>query len=175
MAKNRPLSLNVGKFMQGVKNNQPAEKSTHQQTEETVPQQEINAAETTVVNKAEPVQPATDSTTDIQKEQKRIEVEATPENQPPKQVEEKPKEEKPEAKKHAGGRPKKITNRSQKQIFKIDDDTYTKLMMIKAMNKVDIQDVVFTALIAFLEQHYKPGIGINEEAIRLVNETLDKY
>ena len=175
MAKNRPLSLNVSGFMQGVKNNQPAEKSTPKQTEETVPQQETNAAETTVVNKAESFQPTKDSTTDIQKEQERIEVEATPENHPSKKVTEKPMEEKPEPKKHAGGRPKKITNRSQKQIFKIDDDTYTKLMMIKAMNKIDIQDVVFTALIAFLEQHYKAGIGINEEAIRLVDETLDKY
>lgn len=173
MAKNRPLSLNVSGFMQGVKNNQPAEKHTPKQAEETVFQQETNAAETMAVNKVDSAQLTKDNTTDIQKDEERVE--STLENQPPQKVTEKPVEENPEQKKHAGGRPKKITNRSQKQIFKIDDDTYTKLMMIKALNKVDIQDVVFTSLIVFLEKHYKAGIGINEEAIELVDNILDKY
>lgn len=81
----------------------------------------------------------------------------------------------PEQKKHAGGRPKKVTKRLQKLIFRIDEDTYTKLMFIKAINKTDLQDVVFSALKSFLDDHYSLGTGLDEEANSLIKKIKEEY
>ena len=61
-------------------------------------------------------------------------------------------EEKQEVKR-SPGRPAKSTQRSERIIFKLDTKSYTKLSMIKALNRLDIQDVVFAATVKFLKEY----------------------
>ena len=138
--KNKPL--NVGGFMQEVKNNQPTknEEFPEKNKEVTVPEstqssvvddggrkldpvvqpvEEMSAQET----KPESKKVSRDSQADVAKERKSTQI-----------------------KKQLGGRPTKVTQRNIKQVFKVDAQSSTDLMMIKAINRIDVQDVVFTAV-----------------------------
>lgn len=82
-------------------------------------------------------------------------------------------EEKQEVKR-SPGRPVKSTQRSERIIFKLDTKSYTKLSMIKALNRLDIQDVVFAATVKFLKE-YNSEMGLTAEGIELVKEIKEQY
>ena len=81
----------------------------------------------------------------------------------------------PVQQKRGVGRPQKSTRRDQKQVFKLDSETATNLMLIKAFNKIDLQDVIFTSLVSFLEKHFDRERGLDAGAIELINSTIDRY
>lgn len=76
--------------------------------------------------------------------------------------------------KRSPGRPAKSTQRSERIIFKLDTKSYTKLSMIKALNRLDIQDVVFAATVKFLKE-YNSETGLTAEGIELVKEIKEQY
>lgn len=82
-------------------------------------------------------------------------------------------EEKQEVKR-SPGRPAKSTQRSERIIFKLDTKSYTELSMIKALNRLDIQDVVFAATVKFLKE-YNSEMGLRAEGIKLVKEIKELY
>lgn len=82
-------------------------------------------------------------------------------------------EEKQEVKR-SPGRPAKSTQRSERIIFKLDTKSYTELSMIKALNRLDIQDVVFAATVKFLKE-YNSEMGLTTEGIELVKEIKEQY
>jgi hypothetical protein len=76
--------------------------------------------------------------------------------------------------KRSPGRPAKTTQRSERIIFKLDAKSYTELSMIKALNRLDIQDVVFTATVKFLKE-YNSEMGLTAEGVELVKEIKEQY
>lgn len=76
--------------------------------------------------------------------------------------------------KRSPGRPAKSTQRSERIIFKLDTKSYTKLSMIKALNRLDIQDVVFAATVKFLME-YNSETGLTAEGIEYVKEIKEQY
>lgn len=167
--KNKPL--NVGGFMQEVKNNQPTknEEFPEKNKEVTVPEstqssvvddggrkldpvvqpvEEMSAQET----KPESKKVSRDSQADVAKERKSTQI-----------------------KKQLGGRPTKVTQRNIKQVFKVDAQSSTDSMMIKAINRIDVQDVVFTAVQEFLAKYYTRGLGLSNDAIERITEITEKY
>ena len=69
----------------------------------------------------------------------------------------------------------KVTQRNIKQVFKVDAQSSTDLMMIKAINRIDVQDVVFTAVQEFLAKYYTRGLGLSNDAIERITEITEKY
>ena len=183
MAKNKPINLNVGGFMLGIKNNQPSEKKeTNVQTEDKVLSEETNV-ESVAENNAVTEEMKNEQPDEVQKESGKIEDDSengSPINEEPNEAKKEKSdsnevEKMPRAKRQAGGRPQKITKRDQKQAFRLDADSYTNLMLIKTFNRIDIQDVVFTALVDFLDKNFNSRKGLNKEAVELVKKTLGKY
>lgn len=82
-------------------------------------------------------------------------------------------EEKQEVKR-SPGRPAKSTQRSERIIFKLDTKSYTELSMIKVLNRLDIQDVVFAATVKFLKE-FNSDKGLTAEGIELVKEIKEQY
>lgn len=82
-------------------------------------------------------------------------------------------EEKQEVKR-SPGRPAKSTQRSERIIFKLDTKSYTKLSMIKVLNRLDIQDVVFAATVKFLKE-FNSDKGLTAEGIEIVKEIKERY
>lgn len=169
--------------MQDVKDNQRTEKKEQPQSSEArVPEE--NEGKTVAEVKEKPaVESKEEPVSEYKQNEDRVGEERTAIHQSneteEKKVNKKTSEEnipdEPEQKKHAGGRPKKVTKRLQKLIFRIDEDTYTKLMFVKAINKIDLQDVVFSALKSFLDDHYSPGTGLDEEANSLIKKIKEEY
>ena len=179
MAKNKPL--NVSGYMQGVKDNQPAEKKNIQFAQgesgesdtgvqenynEKKPEIDFEKAPNEIVNK---VAEADVAGSDNQK--------PAPDIAPIMQENEEVQFQNPSPvqQKRGVGRPQKSTKRDQKQVFKLDPETATNLMLIKAFNKIDLQDVIFTSLVSFLEKHFDRERGLDADAIELINSTIDKY
>lgn len=82
-------------------------------------------------------------------------------------------EEKQEVKR-SPGRPAKSTQRSERIIFKLDTKSYTELSMIKVLNRLDIQDVVFAATVKFLKE-FNSAKGLTAEGIEIVKEIKERY
>lgn len=76
--------------------------------------------------------------------------------------------------KRSPGRPAKSTQRSERIIFKLDTKSYTELSMIKVLNRLDIQDVVFAATVKFLKE-FNSDKGLTAEGIELVKEIKEQY
>lgn len=145
MAKNKPVNLNIGQFMNQVKENQPAEKK-----ELTPENPEPLAEENSDINTEQPEESSTSHA-----------------------AEKKPTETKDE--RRGKGRPAKKTLRSERVIFKLDKDSMTNLALIKALNKTDIQDVVFTAMVDFLDKHFSRNKGLDNEGMEIVRKIKEKY
>lgn len=179
MAKNKPL--NVSGYMQGVKDNQPAEKKNIQ-----FAQSESGEGDTGVQENYNEKKPEIDSEkapNEIVNKVAESDV-AGSDNQKPtpdvvpimQEIEEvRFQNPSPVQQKRGVGRPQKSTKRDQKQVFKLDPETATNLMLIKAFNKIDLQDVVFTSLVSFLEKHFDRDCGLDADAIELINSIIDKY
>lgn len=181
MAKNKPL--NVSGYMQGVKDNQPTEKKNNP-----LAQSEKSESDAGVQTNNSEIKPAIESegTPDelMNKTAEADVSESNPKNQKPasSNVGRVPKKERvssqnpsPVQPKRGVGRPQKSTKRDQKQVFKLDSETATNLMLIKALNKIDLQDVIFTSLVSFIEKHYNRTHGLDADAIELIKNTIDKY
>lgn len=179
MAKNKPL--NVSGYMQGVKDNQPAEKKNIQ-----FAQGESGEGDTGVqenYNEKKPEIDSEKSPNEIVNKVAEADVSGS-DNQKPapdvapimQEIEEvRFQNPSPVQQKRGVGRPQKSTKRDQKQVFKLDPETATNLMLIKAFNKIDLQDVIFTSLVSFLEKHFDRERGLDADAIELINTTIDKY
>ena len=76
--------------------------------------------------------------------------------------------------KRSPGRPAKSTQRSERIIFKLDTKSYTELSMIKVLNRLDIQDVVFAATVKFLKE-FNSAKGLTAEGIEIVKEIKERY
>ena len=76
--------------------------------------------------------------------------------------------------KRSPGRPAKSTQRSERIIFKLDEKTYKDLSIIKALNRLDIQDVVFAATVKFLKE-FNSDKGLTAEGIEIVKEIKERY
>ena len=70
--------------------------------------------------------------------------------------------------------PAKSTQRSERIIFKLDTKSYTELSMIKVLNRLDIQDVVFAATVKFLKE-FNSAKGLTAEGIEIVKEIKERY
>lgn len=181
MAKNKPL--NVSGYMQGVKDNQPAEKKNIQ-----FAQGESGEGDAGVQENINEIKPEINSErTPDELMNKTVEADVSDSdngNQKPesgnvaimqKNEEVQFQNPSPVQQKRGVGRPQKSTKRDQKQVFKLDPETATNLMLIKALNKIDLQDVIFTSLVSFLENHFDRERGLDADAIELINNTIDKY
>ncbi len=181
MAKNKPL--NVSGYMQGVKDNQPAEKKNIQ-----LAQGESGEGDAGVQENINEIKPEINSErTPDELMNKTVEADVSDSdngNQKPesgnvaimqKNEEVQFQNPSPVQQKRGVGRPQKSTKRDQKQVFKLDPETATNLMLIKALNKIDLQDVIFTSLVSFLENHFDRERGLDADAIELINNTIDKY
>lgn len=181
MAKNKPL--NVSGYMQGVKDNQPTEKKNIQ-----LAQGESGEGDAALQNNFNEIKPEINSErTPDELKNKTAEVDASDNdngnqkpassNVPIMQNNEEVQFQNPSPvqQKRGVGRPQKSTKRDQKQVFKLDPETATNLMLIKAFNKIDLQDVIFTSLVSFLEKHFDRERGLDADAIELINSTIDKY
>ena len=71
--------------------------------------------------------------------------------------------------KRSPGRPAKSTQRSERIIFKLDTKS-----MIKVLNRLDIQDVVFAATVKFLKE-FNSDKGLTAEGIEIVKEIKERY
>ena len=76
--------------------------------------------------------------------------------------------------KRSKGRPPKISQRSERIILKLDEKTYKDLSIIKALNRLDIQDIVFAATVKFLKE-YNTDSGLTDKGIELVKDIKDQY
>lgn len=76
--------------------------------------------------------------------------------------------------KRSKGRPPKMSQRSERIIFKLDTKSYTELSMIKVLNRLDIQDVVFAATVKFLKE-FNSDKGLTAEGIEIVKEIKERY
>mgnify|MGYP000015368388 CR=1 FL=1 len=76
--------------------------------------------------------------------------------------------------KRSKGRPPKISQRSERIIFKLDEKTYKDLSIIKALNRLDIQDIVFAATVKFLKE-FNSAKGLTAEGIEIVKEIKERY
>lgn len=184
MAKNKPL--NVTGYMQGVKDNQPTEKKNNQLSQGVSGECDANVQDKYVEEKPEVlVGKAQDNNSDGLKRSTEAGVidipgeviqPASGNNQMTQEANDvqiqNPSTVQP---KRGVGRPQKTTRRDQKQVFKLDSETSTNLMLIKAFNKFDLQDVIFTSLVSFLEKHFDRERGLDAEAVELINSTIDKY
>lgn len=181
MAKNKPL--NVSGYMQGVKDNQPIEKKNIQ-----LAQGESGEGDAALQDNFNEIKPEINSERTLDElKNKTAEADASdndngnqkpaPGNVPIMQNNEEVQFQNPSPvqQKRGVGRPQKSTKRDQKQVFKLDPETATNLMLIKAFNKIDLQDVIFTSLVSFLEKHFDRERGLDVDAIELINSTIDKY
>jgi hypothetical protein len=181
MAKNKPL--NVSGYMQGVKDNQPTEKKNIQ-----LAQGESGEGDAALQDNFNEIKPEINSERTLDElKNKTAEADASdndngnqkpaPGNVPIMQNNEEVQFQNPSPvqQKRGVGRPQKSTKRDQKQVFKLDPETATNLMLIKAFNKIDLQDVIFTSLVSFLEKHFDRERGLDVDAIELINSTIDKY
>lgn len=76
--------------------------------------------------------------------------------------------------KRSKGRPPKMSQRSERIIFKLDEKTYKDLSIIKALNRLDIQDIVFAATVKFLKE-FNSDKGLTAEGIEIVKEIKERY
>lgn len=76
--------------------------------------------------------------------------------------------------KRSKGRPPKMSQRSERIIFKLDKKTYKDLSIIKALNRLDIQDIVFAATVKFLKE-YNTDSGLTDKGIELVKDIKEQY
>ena len=181
MAKNKPL--NVSGYMQGVKDNQPAEKKNIHLAQGESGEGDVGVQE----NINEIKQEINSERTPDELMNKTVEADVSGSdngNQKPesgnvaimqKNEDVQFQNPSPVQQKRGVGRPQKSTKRDQKQVFKLDPETATNLMLIKALNKIDLQDVIFTSLVSFLENHFDRERGLDADAIELINNTIDKY
>ena len=58
--------------------------------------------------------------------------------------------------------------------LKLDEKTYKDLSIIKALNRLDIQDIVFAATVKFLKE-YNTDCGLTDKGIELVKDIKDQY
>lgn len=153
MKKNKAVNLNIGGFMSQVKTNQPDKKNA--ETEKR-PSAYEPAEETVVMDQTEEMASDPD------------EAPSTAENT--EELQEPAKETR-----RGKGRPPKKTLRSERLIFKLDQESVTSLALVKALNKVDIQDVVFAATVDFLKKHFSRSKGLDSEGTEIVAQIKKMY
>lgn len=74
------------------------------------------------------------------------------------------------------GRPQRISDKVKRQVFKVDPEINTKLMIIKAVNNIDLQDVCYAVIANFLDTHFLDhASGLDSQALDLINKTLAKH
>lgn len=152
MVKNKPANLNIGGFMNQVRDNQPAERNAApmQEPDRTIPEQKDET------ESGRPKEVAENETA-------RVQPDAMTADEPAVQE------------RRGKGRPARATRRNERQIFKLDEESATELMLIKALHRIDIQDVVFAATVDFLNKHFDRSNGLDSEGINLVTRTKEQY